>query len=150
MTASGNNHLSETLLYMSMIQKVTRTWVAAAYPDSTTFRSKAKWTVWWTSNRSKLLGTFRNIRGNAVDRIKKALLHVFKSKLPPLLDKASLSDIAAWKQSDRVQWCLRHLNEQSSNEEGEDTYLNNIIIHAFGKEPRGGLEGTNIEFTYAV
>ncbi|CAG8570407.1 1136_t:CDS:2 [Paraglomus occultum] len=51
MTASGNNHLSETLLntlkqqYMSMIQKVTRTWVAAAYPDSPTFRSKAKWTV---------------------------------------------------------------------------------------------------------
>jgi hypothetical protein len=28
--------------------------------------------------------------------------------------------------------------------------LNNIVINAFGKEPRGGLEGTNIEFTYAV
>jgi len=36
------------------IQKVTRTWVAAAYPDSPTFRSKPKWTVWWTSNRSKV------------------------------------------------------------------------------------------------
>lgn len=96
MTASGNNHLSETLLvcnnknelitfcehlslkltssvlkyspqqYMSMIQKVTRTWVAAAYPDSTTFRSKAKWTVWWTSNRSKV--SYNAIQQNHVLR----------------------------------------------------------------------------------
>ncbi|CAG8620425.1 6316_t:CDS:2, partial [Paraglomus brasilianum] len=54
------------------------------------------------------------------------------------------------KQSDGVQWCLYPLNNPSSNEEEEETYLNNIVISAFGKEPRGGMGETNIEITYAV
>ncbi|CAG8763176.1 5050_t:CDS:2, partial [Cetraspora pellucida] len=76
------------------------------------------------SYRGALFGTFR----------RSVFEHVFKKKiLPAVNSESSETEIASWKLSDEVQWCLENLDTMV--EEEDKTYLQLVAKKVFGRNP---------------